>query len=127
MLMLDKVTAYNELEIKAEKYLSENAFYFQGHFPSKPILPGVMIVEAVAQAGALIAALNREFDSKTSLLAFAGIDKAKFKNFVYPTETLCVYAKISKQRNILYKFEGRAMVRGDIVATVNFSATKIPR
>lgn len=127
MLMLDKVTAYNEIEIHAEKFLKKDAFYFQGHFPGKPMLPGVMIVEAVAQAGALIAALAGTFDHKKSLLAFAGIDKAKFKASVYPTETLCVTAKIVKRRSVLYKFEGRAMVGSKLVAIVDFSATQIPK
>ncbi len=127
MLMLDKVTGYNKLEIHAEKYLDNDAFYFQGHFPGKPMLPGVMIVEAIAQAGALIAALNGNFDHEKSLLAFAGIDKAKFRQSVYPTETLCVHTKIVKQRRILYKFEGHAMVGSKLVANVNFSATQIPK
>lgn len=127
MLMLDRVTAYNECEIHAEKDLTADAFYFQGHFPGTPMLPGVMIVEAVAQAGALIAALNGNFDHNASLLAFAGIDKAKFKHSVYPTETLRVVTKIVKQRRILYKFEGRAMVGSKLVAIVNFSASQIPK
>ena len=127
MLMLDKVTAYHDREIYAQKYLPENAFYFQGHFPNKPMLPGVIMVEAIAQSGALLAALSGHFNHEHSLLAFGGIDKAKFKHAVYPTETLCVHTKIVKQRNILYKFEGRAMVGDKLVAMVNFSATKIPK
>lgn len=127
MLMLDKVVAYNETDIHAQITLREDAFYFQGHFPNNPMMPGVMIVEAIAQAGALLAALNNKFDRGTSLLAFAGIDKAKFKHSVYPNETLCVFVKLVKQRSILYKFEGVAK-RGDkIVALVDFSATKISK
>ncbi len=127
MLMLDKVLGYNDLEIQAEKTVNADAHYFQGHFQNKPIMPGVMIVEAIAQAGALIAALNGHFNQKESIIAFTGIDKAKFKKTVYPNETLCVYARIVKQRSLLYKFEGHAIVNSNLVARVGFSAMKVPK
>lgn len=127
MLMLDRVTAYSDSEIHAQKHVSADAFYFQGHFPGNPILPGVIIVEAIAQAGALIAALSGVFDASESLLAFSGIEKAKFRKSVHPNETLCVFVKIVKQRSILYKFEGHAKVNNSLVAQVNFSATQVPK
>lgn len=127
MLMLDRVTGYSDTEIHAQKFVPSDAHYFQGHFPENPMMPGVMIVEAVAQAGALLAALNDKFDTNTHLLAFAGIDKAKFKRTVYPNETLCVFVKMVKQRSILYKFEGIATVNDSVVALVNFSATQVPK
>lgn len=127
MLMLDRVVSYSETKIHAEKLVPEDAFYFQGHFPDKPMMPGVMIVEAIAQAGALVAALNGGFDTKASLLAFAGIDSAKFRRSVYPNETLCVYVEIVKQRSILYKYKGRVEVNDVVVATVDFSATQVPK
>ncbi len=127
MLMLDRVLGYNDLEIHAEKTVHADAHYFQGHFPGTPILPGVMIVEAIAQAGALIAALNGHFNQEQSILAFTSIEKAKFKKTVYPNETLCVYARIVKQRSLLYKFEGHAIVNSNLVASVGFSAMKVPK
>lgn len=127
MLLIDRVLAYNENEIYAVKTVPSDAFYFQGHFPDNPILPGVILVEMMAQAGALVAALGGQFDQENSLLAFAGVENAKFRKSVYPNETVCVYAKIVKQRQIMYKFEGYALVNGVKVAQTRFGATKIPK
>jgi len=90
-------------------------------------MPGVMIVEAIAQAGALLAALNRKFDTNTHLLAFAGMTDVKFRRPVTPNETLCVFAEIVKQRRHLYKFAGRVEVDGDVVTRLTFSAASSPR
>lgn len=127
MLMLDRVLEVGENLIVAEKTVKPDAFYFQGHFPGNPIMPGVMIVETIAQAGALLAALNGEFDTNKSLLAFAGIDSSKFRKPVTPNETLRVYAKIVKRRRSLYKFEGRVEVQGVLAAQLSFSAASSPR
>jgi 3-hydroxyacyl-[acyl-carrier-protein] dehydratase len=127
MLMIDRVVEFTADRISAQKDLSPDAFYFQGHFPGQPIMPGVMIVEAIAQSGALLAALNGRFDTDTELLAFAGIDSAKFRKQVTPNETLCVFTEIVKQRRNLYKFEGRAEVNGVLVTQLAFSAASSPR
>jgi len=122
MLMIDRVLEFDESTIRAEKIADSDAFYFQG-----PIMPGVMIVEAIAQGGALLCALNNMFDTETELLAFAGIDGAKFRRPVSPNETLCVCVEIVKQRRNLYKFAGHAEVEGSIVTQLTFSAASSPR
>ena len=127
MLMLDRVLEFSDTSIKAEKKANGDAFYFQGHFPGNPIMPGVMIVEAIAQGGALLCGLNDMFDTQTELLAFAGIDGAKFRRPVSPNETLCVCVEIVKQRRNLYKFAGHAEVEGNIVTQLTFSAASSPR
>ena len=127
MLMLDRVISFDETTILAEKDAPADAFYFQGHFPGNPIMPGVMIVEAVAQSGALLCAMNGMFDTDTELLAFAGVDGAKFRRSVYPGDTLSIETKIVKQRRNLYKFEGSVSVGGARVTTVSFSAASAPR
>jgi len=122
MLMLDSVVHYDETHIEARKKTVADEFYFQGHFPNNPVMPGVMQVEAIAQAGALLASLNGYFDKKTHLLAFASIDKARFRKPVYPNETLCVYAQIVKHRKNLYKFSGRIEVDNVVMTNITFSA-----
>ncbi len=127
MLMLDRVTELTDTTIIADKTVTGDEFFFQGHFPGNPIMPGVMIVEAIAQAGALLAGLNGLFDTKTQLLAFAGMNDVKFRKPVTPNETLCVYAEIVKHRRSLYKFAGRVEVDGMVVTQLTFSAASSPR
>jgi len=127
MLMVDKVVSFTSTTIKTEKYLSGDEFFFQGHFPNNPIMPGVMIVEAIGQAGALIALLNEHFDGNDYILAFAGVEQAKFKKMVRPGDTLCITAEIVKQRRNLYKFIGEARVGDSRVTQLSFSAAMTPK
>lgn len=127
MLMIDKVVSLDETKICAEKSLTGNEFFFQGHFPDNPIMPGVMIVEAVGQAGALIALLNEHFDGAQYILAFAGLERAKFKKMVRPGDTLRINVEIVKQRRNLYKFIGEACVGDSVVTQLSFSAAMTPK
>ncbi len=127
MLMVDRVISFTQTTIAAEKDLSGEEFFFQGHFPENPIMPGVMIVEAIGQAGALIALLNEHFDGAEYILAFAGVDRAKFKKMVRPGDTLCIDVEIVKQRRNLYKFIGEARVDDSVVTQLSFSAAMTPK
>lgn len=127
MLMIDKVISFDEVKICAEKKLTGAEFFFQGHFPENPIMPGVMIVEAIGQTGALIALLNEHFDGDEHILAFAGLERAKFKKMVRPGDRLCINVEIVKQRRNLYKFVGEARVGDSVVTQLNFSAAMTPK
>ena len=127
MLMIDRVMQFDERTIKTETDIQSDAFYLQGHFPDHPVMPGVIMMETIAQAGALLAALNELFEQKTQMLAFAGIEDAKFRKPVYPGETFCVFCEIVKHRRTLYKFAGEGRVKGDLVAQIMFSAVQTDR
>ena len=122
MLMLDRVTQYGGNSIVAEIDVQADAFFLQGHFDGHPIMPGVIIMECIGQTGALLAALSGNFNTDTHLLAFTGFEKTRFRRFVKPNETLCVYCKLVKARKHLYKFEGRATVNDELVMNLAFSA-----
>ena len=122
MLMLDRVTQYGGNSIVTEIDVRPDAFFFAGHFDGNPIMPGVLIMECVGQTGALLAALKGDFDTKTHLLAFTGFEKTRFRRFVKPNETLCVYCKLVKVRKHLYKFAGHATVESELVMNLAFSA-----
>lgn len=117
MLMVDRVTAVVPgHSITGFKNVSINEEYFQGHFPSDPIMPGVLILEAMAQiAGVLgfISAGKRPSDGYMYL--FAGADKLRFKRRVLPGDTLTLYAELLTSRQGIYKFACRAHV-GDVLA-----------
>jgi len=122
MLMLDRVVGFDDATIATEIDTKPDAFYFDGHFPGNPIMPGVIVMECIGQSGALLAALRGDFDHHDHLLAFTGFEKTRFRKFVKPNETLCVFCTLEKQRRHLYKFSGRADVNGELVMHLAFSA-----
>lgn len=115
MLLIDRV---EELEagksIKAKKNVSVNEPFFQGHFPHEPVMPGVLIVEAMAQAGAAALLSMEEFKGKTAY--FGGIDKAKFRKKVVPGDTLVLEVELTKVRSSAGCGKGIAYVDGKKVA-----------
>lgn len=109
-LLLDKVTEVTEgVKAKGIKNVTVNEPFFQGHFPKEPVMPGVLIVEAMAQLGAVAILSKDEFKGKTAY--FAGIDKVKFRDKVVPGDTLNLEVEIIKMR--------RNIGIGKAVATVN--------
>lgn len=115
MLLIDRV---EELEagksIKAKKNVSVNEPFFQGHFPHEPVMPGVLIVEAMAQAGTVALLSMEEFKGKTAY--FGGIDKAKFRKKVVPGDTLVLEVELTKVRSSAGCGKGIAYVDGKKVA-----------
>ena len=115
MLLIDRV---EELEagksIKAKKNVSVNEPFFQGHFPHEPVMPGVLIVEAMAQAGAVALLSMEELKGKTAY--FGGIDKAKFRKKVVPGDTLVLEVELTKVRSSAGCGKGIAYVDGKKVA-----------
>lgn len=114
-LMIDEVEEYVPGESAiAYKYVSEDEWYFKGHFPGNPIMPGVLITESLAQTGA-IAILSLE-ENKGRNALFAGIDKMRFKKQVVPGDVLKLEVKIIKQKGPIGVGEALATCDGKIVA-----------
>ena len=114
-LMIDEVEEYVPGESAiAYKYVSEDEWYFKGHFPGNPIMPGVLITESLAQTGA-IAILSLE-ENKVRNALFAGIDKMRFKKQVVPGDVLKLEVKIQKQKGPIGIGEALATCDGKIVA-----------
>lgn len=112
--------------IVALKNVKASEPYFGGHFPGAPVMPGVLIVEALAQAGALL--LLREISDRNSkLVFFAGIDQARFRHPVFPGDTLRLEVVSLSWRNTLNKMEGKAYVGERLVAEAQLLATVVDR
>lgn len=115
MLLIDKIT---EMEagkrIVAIKNVTANEPFFQGHFPSNPIMPGVLITEALAQTGAVLL-LDME-ENRGKLGVFTGINNFKFRRQVVPGDTLTLEADLVKYRHGMGKAEVRASVDGELAA-----------
>ncbi|MDT2612378.1 3-hydroxyacyl-ACP dehydratase FabZ [Enterococcus dongliensis] len=115
MLLIDRVEELDAgKSVKAKKNVSVNEPFFQGHFPHEPVMPGVLIVEAMAQAGAVALLSMDEFKGKTAY--FGGIDKAKFRKKVVPGDTLILEVELTKVRSSAGCGKGIAYVDGKKVA-----------
>ncbi len=116
--------------VKAHKCVSFNEPFFQGHFPGLPVMPGVLIIEAMAQAGGFIM-LRDPFMSnaerESTIFLFTGIDQVHFRRPVYPGDRLDVYCKLEKHRLKLWKMSCQALVEEKIVADAVLTAALTKR
>ena len=124
-LLIDKVLDYKPNDyLVALKNVSYNEPYFNGHFPVRPVMPGVLIVEAMAQATGLLSMKSRPDEvGQKSLYYFVGIDKARFKRPVEPGDQLILNVKMGHVRRGIWKFTGDARVDNKIVATADLMCT----
>ena len=105
------------------KNVSINEPFFQGHFPGKPIMPGVLILDAMAQASGVLAIASLEKGKEGALMYFMGLDQVKFRKMVVPGDQLVMELKVLKQRAKIMKLAGVAKVDGQIVAEAQLMAT----
>ena len=110
-------------KVIALKNVTINEPFFQGHFPENPIMPGVLIIEAMGQAGAVLAAKSLERESHGSLIYFMGMDKVKFRKPVTPGDQLIFEMKFLKQRRNVFRMSGTAYVDENVVAQAELMAT----
>ncbi|NVL89750.1 MAG: 3-hydroxyacyl-ACP dehydratase FabZ [Desulfobacterales bacterium] len=104
------------------KNVTINEPFFQGHFPERPVMPGVLIVEAMAQVGGVLAYASRAQESHKELIYFMGIDKARFRKFVVPGDQIILEMISMKKRSNLFKMSGKATVDGTLVAEAEIMA-----
>ena len=123
-LLVDRILELEkEKTIKALKNVTINEPFFQGHFPAEPIMPGVLIIEAMAQAGGVLGHSSIPKKSGEMLMYFMGIDKVKFRKPVLPGDQLILDVEILRQRKMTFKMKGRASVNNKIVAEAELLAT----
>jgi beta-hydroxyacyl-ACP dehydratase FabZ len=125
-LLVDRVQRVDDDRIVAIKNVSWGEPYFQGHFPGMPIMPGVLMVEAMAQAGGILAARTSDFDPATQVVFFMSIDNVKFRKTVTPGDQLELEV-VPLRRGKIWKMKGEARVDGQVVCQADFMATMAPR
>ena len=127
-VMVDRVTEVVPHElIRGHKCVSFNEPWFLGHFPRNPIMPGVLVIEALAQIGGILAYASEPFDESTSLLYFLGIDKAKFRRPVVPGDRLDLEVTVLHHRTNVWKLKGEASVDGTLCAQGELLASVVDR
>ena len=125
-LLIDRVLeSESRAYLKAIKNVTANEPFFQGHFPNNPVFPGVLMLEALAQATALLTAISdNEFGEGTTYY-LAGIDKARFKRQVVPGDQLLLDVTFEKSRRNIWSFECKAEVDGVLAARANIMCAAV--
>ena len=126
MLMIDRVLEIGENYIRAEKLVSSAEPAFAGHFPGRPIFPGVLIIEAMAQAAGIWASVSSPA-LREKLSVLAGVDDVRFRRQVVPGDVLVLEARALAARSKLSKFEAKATIGGELVAEAILLAFFVPK
>ena len=122
-LMIDKVVdMVANRRATGIKSVSINENYFQGHFPARPVMPGVLIIEAMAQTAAVLVVHTLGPGSEGKLVYFMSVDNARFRRPVFPGDRLDVHVTKQRHRGNVWKFEGRAKVGDNLMAEAVFAA-----
>ena len=124
-LMLDRILLFTEEEIVGLKNVTINEPFFQGHFPSLPVMPGVLIIEALAQTGGLLA-FHHAGEKERSSVYLMGLDKVRFRKPVRPGDQLTLKLRLLKRRGPVFKMRGEAFVENQLVAEAEIMATVDP-
>lgn len=124
-LLVDRVVEADvEKRLVALKNVTYNEPFFSGHFPNRPVMPGVLIVEALAQSAALLASYGRDdIDTENRIYYFTGIDKARFKRPVEPGDQLIFEVELMRRIKNMWKCRGVARVDGDVAASAELMFT----
>jgi 3-hydroxyacyl-[acyl-carrier-protein] dehydratase len=122
-LLVDRVVEVVQGQyIHAYKNLTFNEGFFQGHFPGKPVMPGVLQLEALAQAGALLAYEGAPFDPLTKVIYLMSFDKVKFRKPVVPGDRLDLHVRIERQKGAIWRLAGEGKVDGATVSEAQIMA-----
>lgn len=124
-LLLDRIVDYEiDVYVKALKNVTVNEPFFEGHFPSQPVMPGVLILEAMAQScGVLTSITLGKSLAKDGIYLFVGIDKARFKRPVVPGDQLILKSTISRKLRGIWKFSSEATVDGELCCNADLMCT----
>ncbi|MGB3341472.1 MAG: 3-hydroxyacyl-ACP dehydratase FabZ [bacterium] len=117
-LFVDEIAEISNTKIIAKRHVRDDEYFFKGHFPNEPIMPGVLIVEALAQTGAVMILRKR----KGVIPLFLGIDKVRFKRIVRPGDTLIMEVELLRDRGDIVKISGIARVGDEIVCQAEIMA-----
>ena len=122
-LMIDRAEAYEAGKtLTGVNNVTINEPFFQGHFPESPVMPGVLIVEAMAQTGGLLMSKSWDVDPEGKIILFMSLDNCRFRHPVRPGDVLKLVVEVMRARSDVVKFKGRGLVNGKLAAEAEFAA-----
>jgi 3-hydroxyacyl-[acyl-carrier-protein] dehydratase len=122
-LLIDRAEDYRPHEsIVGIKCVTANEPFFQGHFPGNPVMPGVLIVEAIGQTGAVLMSKSLDADVNNKTIMFISVSEARFRQPVRPGDVLRMHVEVLRHRGDVFKFRGKALVGEKLVAQSEFAA-----
>jgi beta-hydroxyacyl-ACP dehydratase FabZ len=125
-LLVDRIISLSDREVVGIKCVSINEPFFQGHFPGNPVMPGVLIAEALAQAGGILA-FEMLPEPRTGDVYLMGLDRVRFRKPVRPGDRLVLKVGLIKRKGSVFKMQGEALVDDQLVAEAEILATVQPR
>jgi beta-hydroxyacyl-ACP dehydratase FabZ len=126
-LLVDRILESDGLNhMVGIKNVTINEPFFQGHFPDHPVMPGVLLVEALAQVGVILL-LSRDEHRNSKLVYFSGIDKCRFRQPVVPGDQLRMEVRVLKRRDRYFKMMGQALVNGNVAVEAELSCSLVER
>ncbi len=127
-LLVDRVISIEPMKkLVGVKCVTVNENFFNGHFPGHPVMPGVLILEALAQAGGLLVKFSLTEDTSNKVTYLMAIDNARFRKPVVPGDRMELHVEIVKQKGQIWKTNGRAIVDGEVVAEADYMAMLVDR
>jgi 3-hydroxyacyl-[acyl-carrier-protein] dehydratase len=122
-LLVDRAEEYRPHQsIVGVKCVTANEPFFQGHFPGYPVMPGVLIIEAIAQTGAVLMSKSLDVDVRGKTILFMSVDNCRFRQPVRPGDVIRMPVEVLRARGDVFKFRGRAMVGDKVAAEAEFAA-----
>ena len=122
-LLIDRAEDYQPSQsIVGIKNVTFNEPFFNGHFPGDPVMPGVLIIEAIAQTGAVLMGKSLQIDPDGKIILFMSVDNARFRMPVRPGDSLRMPVAVTRARGDIFKFNGKAMVGDKVAAECDFAA-----
>jgi beta-hydroxyacyl-ACP dehydratase FabZ len=126
-LLVDRIVELDEEHVVGLKNVTVNEPFFVGHFPGHPVMPGVLIVEAMAQAGAVMAMRSPGFDPAAKVIYFMALDKVKFRKPVVPGDQLRLEVTPLRKGASIWKMAGKALVDGEVACEAEFLASIVDK